>query len=325
LRARAALAGAAGLLAACDREKPPPPPPPAPPAAVAPVPAPAEPVPPAPPTSGWDADAGVALVVPDPDGGARLVAPGLADSAGVDTARGPAPALPAEVTLFAESGVVGQARAAPAEGGGGRCAAAPAVRLGLASGANALPAWTVGLAAAPGAAPPTALPLDSLDAVAGADSAALAAALTRLASALPAPGGVSAATRAALRGVPFRVRSARGFSPDARTRAVVAVLTRTMAQEAAPAADAVLLLAERPRNAGAGAWRTAYHERAAGREETLPAVHVLAAMRLAGDAPRAALVLGREDDAGTRYVLVERQAPGRWEARWTSTRVSCDR
>jgi hypothetical protein len=336
-RLAAPLLAAALALAACDREKPAPPPAAAPPVAAAPVPAPPAPdsAPPAPAT-GWDADAGVALVVPADDGGARLVVPGVADSAGVDTARGLAPALPAQVTLLAESGVVGQARAAAAEGAAGRCAAAPAVRLGAASGANALPAWTVGLATAPGGEAPSALPLDSADALAGADSAALAASLTRLAAALPPPRGVSAATGAALRGVPFRVRRARGFAPDGRTRAVVAVLTRTMNQEASPAADAVLLVAERPAGGGAsaggaptggaGRWRTAYSERAAGREETLPAVHVLAAVRLdgAGD-PRAALVLAREDDAGTRYVLLERREPGRWTARWTSARVSCGR
>jgi hypothetical protein len=105
-----------------------------------------------------------------------------------------------------------------------------------------------------------------------------------------------------------------------------------MNQEAAPAAEAVLLVAERPaggRVAGArpgagGRWRTVYSEQVAGREETLPAVHVLAAVRLdGGGEPRAALVVGREDDAGTRYGLLERPEAGRWTARWTSARVTC--
>jgi hypothetical protein len=267
-------------------------------------------------------------VVPGDDGSAFLVAPGAPDSAGVDTARGATPALPAQVALFAEHGGVGEARASAAggRGAGGRCAGWPQVRLGPASGANALPAWTVGLAVAPGGTPPAALPLDSLDVLAGPDSAALAASLTRLAAALPAPRGVSPATRAALRGVPFRVRRARGFAPDGKTRAVVAALTRTVNQEAAPAADAVLLIAERPAASGPDRWRTVYSERAAGREETLPAVKVLAAMRLKhAGAPRPALVVAREDDAGVRYALVEREAPGRWESRWTSARVDCGR
>ncbi len=330
-RRQALAAGLCALAAAvtgCDRDKPAAAPPPAPPPAVVPPTA-AEPPAPAPaPTTGWDAAAGVALVVPAGDGGALLVAPGRPDSAGVDTARGALPALPAQVALFSEHGVVGQARAsaAPAGEGGAACAAWPQVRLGPASGANVLPGWTVGLAVAPGSTPPAALPLDSLDALAGPDSAALAASLTRLAAALPPPTGVSAATRAALRGVPFRVRRARGFAPDGRTHAVVAALTRTVNQEAAPAADAVLLVAERPAASGPDRWRTVYSERAAGREETLPAVNVLAAMRLdGGDGPRAALVIAREDDAGVRYALLERAAPGRWESRWTSARVGCER
>lgn len=310
------------LTGACDREKPAAAPttPPAVAAAASPVVVDSVPTPA--PAVGWDADAGLALVVPSAEGGALLVVPGVADAAGLDTARAEArPTLPADVVLFAEHGLVGSARANMA---GAACAAWPRLRLGPTSGADALPEWKVGFAAAPGAEPPVALPLDSMDALAGPDSAALAASLTRLASALPAPTGVSAATGAALRGVPFRVRRARGFSPDARTRAVVAVLTRTMNQEAAPAADAVLLVAERPAGAGAERWRTAYSERSAGREETLPAVDVLAAVRIDGvGAPRAALVVAREDDAGVRYGLLERAAPGTWKRRWTSARVDC--
>jgi hypothetical protein len=109
----------------------------------------------------------------------------------------------------------------------------------------------------------------------------------------------------------------RGFAPDSLTEAVVAVLTRTMNQEAAPAADAVLLVAERPA-AGARAWRTAFVERATGPEEQLPATAVLAAVRLPG--PRAALVTAREGEDGTRYALVERAADGSWRPRWTSAR-----
>jgi hypothetical protein len=189
--------------------------------------------------------------------------------------------------------------------------------VGPASGADAVPAWTVGLVTAGGVSP-VPLPLRALDAVPGADSAALAAALTRLAAELPEASDVRPATRAALRGVPFRVRQMRGFAPDPRTEAVVAVLTRTVNQEAAPTADAVLLVAERPTAAGANTWRTAFVERATGPEEQLPATAVLAAVQLPG--PRAALVTAREGEDGTRYALVERAADGSWRPRWTSAR-----
>lgn len=325
--------------AACGRDTPAPAPPvtSAPPApAAAPVPA---PVPPPAAAVGWDAAAGVALVVPGPADDALLISPGAPDAAGVDTVRTPSAAalavLPADVALFAAQGLVGHARAVAAASGAATPAAGcggwgwPRVRLGPASGADVLPAWAVGFAAAPGTPAPVPLPLDSLDRLAGADSARLVAALTRLAAALPEPTSVDAATRAALRGVPFRVRRAREFAPDARTRAVVAALTRTMNHEAAPAADALLLVAERPANAGPDALRLAYSERAAGAEESLPAAEVLAAVRLGasgasdgstGLGPRAALVVGREADDGVRYTLLERAEPGRWRARWTSAR-----
>lgn len=296
----------------------------APPARVAP--------PPAAVAVGWDAAAGSALVVPGPADEALLISPGTADAAGVDTGRtAPATALavlPADVALYAAHGLVGHARATPTASAA-VCAGWPRVRLGPASGADVVPAWTVGFAALPGTVAPVPLPLDSLDLLAGTDSARLVAALTRLAAALPEPTGVDAATRAALRGVPFRVRRARSFAPDARTRAVVAVLTRTVNHEAAPAADALLFVAERSADAGPDALRLGYSERVAGAEESLPAADVLAAVRLgaggdgaggASAAPRAVLVVGREADDGVRYTLLERSAPGRWRARWTSAR-----
>lgn len=328
--------GVVGAIA-CGRDKPAPAPPVTSAPAVAPVlPAPVTP-PPVAAAAGWDAGAGAALVVPGPADDALLVSPGVADAAGVDTVRAaPAAALavlPVDVALFAPHGLVGHARATVTTSGSAMpattCAGWPRVRLGPASGADVVPAWTVGFAAAPGTPAPTPLPLDSLDRLAGADSARLVAALTRLAAALPAPTSVNAATRAALRGVPFRVRHAREFAPDAKTRAVVAVLTRTVNHEAAPAADALLLVAERPVAAGPDALRLVYSERAAGAEESLPAADVLAAVRLgagarseerAGPAPRAALVVGREADDGVRYALLERVEPGRWRARWTSAR-----
>jgi hypothetical protein len=268
-------------------------------------------------TLGWDAAAGSALVVPGSADDALLVVPGTPDAEGVDTAAADAPSLPAEAVLLGPGGMVGRARLAAADDGAAAlCAAGRRVRVGPAGGADALPEWTVGLVAAPGDGP-AALALEPLHERSGPDSAALAAALTRLAAALPDAPGVRPGTRAALRGVPFRVRHVRGFTVDSATRAVVAVLTRTVNQEAAPAGDAVLLVAERPA-AGADAWRTAYADRATGPEDALPATVVLAAVRLPG--PRAALVTAREDEDGTRYGLLERTGPGAWRPRWTSAR-----
>lgn len=272
-------------------------------------------------TSAWDAEAGVALLVPGDQGDVRLVVPGTGAGAPTDTVAGAADAvLPGEVLLLSRDGVAGRARATAAAGapGGGACASWPGARLGPASGADAQPQWTVGLVQpATGAAPIAALPLDSLHGLASADSATLAAAVTRLASALP----VDSAGRA-LRGLPFVVRAAGRFRPDSATEAVVAVLTRALAQEASPVGEVMLLVAERPAGAAAARWSTAYHERAVGHEEVLPAVEVLAAFRM-GEPGRAALVLARAGEEGSRYSLLERAAPGRWQVRWTSVARGC--
>ncbi|GLC24556.1 hypothetical protein [Roseisolibacter agri] len=319
-RARFVTAGVASLLAvaACERKSQP--------ERVDSV-IPAPPLPDAPPppapvaTSTWDAQAGLALVVPGEQGDVRLVVPGTGAGAPADTAAGAADAvLPGEVLLVSRVGVAGRARAEPVAAAptGSACGSWPAARLGPASGADAVPQWTVGLVQpAGGATPVAALPLDSLHGLSPADSASLAAAVTRLASELPA----DSASRA-LRGLPFVVRTAGRFRPDSTAETVVAVLTRALAQEASPIGEVILLVAERPLDLRTGRWATAYHERAVGREEVLPAAEVLAALRI-GEPGRPALVVARVGEDGSRYSLLERAAPGRWQVRWTSVARGC--
>lgn len=334
------LLGALALLAGCRRDEPERVPATMPPAARA-VDTPAAVPPPPAATGTWDGDAGLALVVPGADGQAHLVVPGIGDGASpADTAAGdPAAVLPAEVTLLGRGGLAGRARAegmGPAAG----CTGWPTVRLGPASGADALPAWTLGLARRPGATDPVPLPLDSLEGLGAGDSALVAAAVTRLAAAMPATTGRDGAR---LRGLPFVVRSARRFAPAPGTQAVVAVVSRALNQESAPVAEVAVLVAERtasgaggpgsapsagvvPAPAGPPAtgapWRLAYADRATGPEEQVPAFEVLAALG-AGTPARPALVLTREDERGTRYLLLERAAEGRWQLRWTSARAGC--
>lgn len=316
------------MLAACDRDRPP--------ARVdtptavasAPVPA-AGPAPAAAPTSRWDGEVGLALVVPGVDGEALLVVPGSgAPDAPADTTAG---ALDAStvgagmVALYGPAGAVGEARLTPVaiDGvapGARRCTPWPRARLGPAAGADAVPAWTVGLLRrGDAAAAPTALPLDSLAGLAGRDSAAVAATVTRLAAALPATQGAEAAR---FRGVPFAVRAARRFIPAPGTQGLVAVVGRALAQEAEPVAEEVLLVAER---AEGGEWRVGHAERVSGDEERLPAVSALAAFRL-GDASagRAVVVLGYEGgERGTHYAVLERTGPGAWRVRWASPTGGC--
>jgi hypothetical protein len=257
--------------------------------------------------------------------------PGTTSSASpADTAAGAATAaLPGEVVLYARGGRVGRTRAtaaaaAPGADGAG-CGRWPTVRLGAGGGTD-LPSWTLGLVAPAGATPPAALPLDSLEALGTADSALVAAAVTRLASTLPAVQGEDAAR---FRALPFVVKSARRFAADSGTEGIVAVLGRTLPQEASPLSEEVLLVAERTAGAAAGAaggsqapWTVAYSERASGREEAVATVDVLGALAI-GRPPRAALVLSREADRGSRYVLLERAAPGTWKVRWRSVYRGC--
>jgi hypothetical protein len=251
------------------------------------------------------------------------VVPGTGDgTAPGDTAAGAATeVLPGAVTLYGRGGLAGEARAVLAGQGPGEdgCASWPTVRLGPASGADAVPGWTLGLVHRAGEAPPSAITLDSLEALHGADSAGVAATVTRLAAALPATQRRRAGR---FHGLPFVVRSARRFAPAPGREAIVAVLGRALAQESAPQAEEVLLVAERP--AGGGTWSVAHSERVSGPEETLSAVEVLGALRVGdgGDA-RATLVLAYDLERGSRYALLERVGPARWRVRWTSVRRGC--
>ncbi|GJG86229.1 hypothetical protein tb265_14100 [Gemmatimonadetes bacterium T265] len=275
----------------------------------------------------WDDAAGLGLVVRVGSGAEMLVTPDVAEAQS-GTVRSAASAPGGGVVLFGRAGMLGHARADSAAGGAplaGGCATWSAVRLGPASGADAMPAWSVGFVVPPGSAQPSALPLDSLDVLSSRDSAALAAAVTRLAASLPDTGRGSA-RRPALRGVPFRVRDAHRFTLADGSGAVAAVLTRTVNTEAAPFAEQIFLVGE---HRAGRPWQLTYAESVAGAEESLPATDVLAAVQLPAGAAsalpngparpaRAALVLGREGDDGSRYTLLEREAPGRWRARWTS-------
>jgi hypothetical protein len=117
------------------------------------------------------------------------------------------------------------------------------------------------------------------------------------------------------------VRSARRFEPEPGIETVVAVLARTLGQEATPLGEHVLLVAER-RGGTRAPLVAAYHERSLGVEETLESNDVLAAVRLGADA-RPTLVLSREYYEGSAYTLLERERAGRWRVRWTSVYRGC--
>jgi hypothetical protein len=266
--------------------------------------------------SRWDSEAGTALLVPGEDGAVFVVVPGeSAEGSSTDRTAGSATdVLPADVALFARSGAVGRAKAVPAASAANSCDW-PSARLGPASGADVLPSWTIGFVG--GAPAPIAL--DSIESASAADSATLAATVTRLAGTLPDD------TVRAFHGVPFTVRSAYRFPIGDSREGLAAVLTRALNQEASPLSERVLLVAERPRpSAGASAapWLVAYHERVAGREDEVPATEILAAVAI-GPTRRPTLLLARSLTNGSQYALLERTGDLAWRARWTSAVRGC--
>jgi hypothetical protein len=300
-------------IAACERPAPAPPP-----DSVAPLPT----LPPESATAqadsrGWDAALGSALLVAaEASDSALVVLPYFGDSALAEAPPLDVTALRGmRIELFARAGIAGLATVSPASdtlylaGDGLSCTAWPTVRL---TGAPTSAGWTVGLAA--GLA--QAIPMDSVDGLAGADSARLVAEVARLASRLPDD------TVAAFRGLPFAVRVVRRFAPAPGVEALVAEVTRRINQEANPRMEHILLVAERDSGQTTGRYAAAYSERTAGTEETVESSDILAALLL-GSAGRPTIVLRREYTEGSAYTFLERTGPKRWRVRWTSAYTGC--
>ncbi|HLV25274.1 MAG TPA: hypothetical protein VKZ41_03095 [Gemmatimonadales bacterium] len=244
---------------------------------------------------------------------AVLVLPEYADSTLHElSARDPSRMAPLPVELFARRGKVSNATIVGAQSRGtDSCVEWPTAEVRLPDG-NVSQSWTVAIAA--GYA--TAIPLDSIESLASADSARLAAEVARLAS--MAPGD----TATAFEGIPYVVRSARRFQLDDSTEGISALVVRRISSEAMPLAEHVFMVAERDRNRPRAPWQLAYTERAIGTEESVQLMDVLAALRL-GDSSRPSLVVARDFGSRVTYSLLERQAEGRWVVRWSSATVGC--
>ena len=314
-------------LAACERSRE------APPVDTAAPPSPAPPAPPdsAAPTVGWDPGAGTALFVAGTTPREVVVVfPEFNDTTLTDTTTfdlGSVQSVPVE--LFSRTGVVGWAQlrsAAPPARSAAECTAWPTARVagvgGAASADSAPPAavstasppaapWTVAFVAGHA----TAIPLDSIEDDAPADSARLAAEVTRLAGTLPD-------ATPAFKGIPFSVRTARRFSPAPGVDAVVGQLVRKVNQEANPREEQTVVIGERLTGTRRAPYVVAYHERVEGLEETIETSDVLAAVRL-GPAATPTLVIGRDYGDGTAYALVERIGPAKWRLRWSSAYTGC--
>ena len=175
--------------------------------------------------------------------------------------------------------------------------------------------WTVGFTSGR----VSALALDSLENLAGSDSARLTADVARLASLVPED------TAKAFHGIPFFVRQVRRFRTSAGVEVLIANVTRRINQEANPREEQLLLVAERAGDSGAGSggsYTLGYHERVSGHEEAIETTDVLAAVMLGPSGPPA-IVLIRDYGDGTAYALLTRAATGGWRVRWSSAYAGC--
>lgn len=159
-----------------------------------------------------------------------------------------------------------------------------------------------------------AIVLDSIEAMPGADSAALAASLARMAATLPV---VSDPT---FRGLPFRVRSAYTFRLDS-IDVVIADVVRSVNEEANPRLEHLLIIGERPAGTK-GKYTLGYYSRTAGAEESTQATEVLAVVQI-GAEKRPAIVVNIEYDDGGKFGLIERTDSGEWRATWKSAYADC--
>jgi hypothetical protein len=156
--------------------------------------------------------------------------------------------------------------------------------------------------------------LDSIESLASADSAMLAASLAQTAATLPVSSDPT------FRKLPFRVQSAYTLRLDS-VEVVIADIVRTLNEEANPRIEHLLLIGERPIGSK-GKYAVGYFSRVAGPEETMQATEVLAAVRV-GASKTPAIVVSVESEDGVTLGLIERTGPGQWRTTWKSPYTTC--
>ena len=263
----------------------------------------------------WDPALGpVLLIAGNAPDTASVIFPAFSDSTLTDTTTFDTSTLSGfTVDLFSRAGRVGAGRvraaSAPSRQG---CVAWPEASLTMTETLPPDKGWTVAFAA--GRA--TAVALDSLETLAGADSARLTTEAARLASLAPAD------TSTAFHGIPFFVRQVRRFRIAAATDVLVANITRRINQEANPREEQLFFIAERDGSRPDSRYALAYHERVSGQEEAIETTDVLAALVLAPGATPA-IVLLRDYGDGSAYALLTRSAAGEWHIAWSSAYTGC--
>lgn len=159
-----------------------------------------------------------------------------------------------------------------------------------------------------------AVPLDSIEALSARDSLARAITAATLAARAPYD------TSEALRGIPYVVRGAWEFAPGAGRRGLVAIVSRTLALEADPRSEQVLLFAER--ESDTAEWKALLSERRAGPEGEVDTDDILAAIRFT-ESGRIGVIVERVGASDRQIVLYARSSDGTWTRRWSISLVSC--
>lgn len=243
----------------------------------------------------WASELGLLLVVPsDTSSAAVVIYPDF-----------PSPRLVASapLTLIGVTGDTAVTRARLVATESEQCGGAPLIEL---TDAVSRP-WSIGLLRTT----TTPLHMDSIEALASADSTRLAADLAAAGSAL------TVEDETPFKGLPFTVLGAHRLSVDS-VDVVAAHVVRRLPQEASPLEEHLFFILERRKGAPRAAWTTAYAQRSEGTEDTAEHFSVLAAAR---SGTRTLLVLARDQLERTRFEVLERAADGTWRSRWSRTLV----
>ena len=265
--------------------------------------------------SPWDSSAGPALFVAgSTPTEAFLIAPEFTHTAALDSVRPDSTSIRAlRIDLFGSGKKVGTARVVSmaASTRTDSCRTWPITRLEFISGdSGSVEPWNVAFESGHASEPV----IDSIEGLATADSAKLAADIARIASALPGD------TSAAFRGLPFVVNKAwRARLTNGQTL-LAAVVVRNVNQEANPRQERIFLIAERD-SAATARFIPHYTERKVGLEETLETTDPIAIVLLGVD-HHPAVIIARDAGHGLSYALIERTA-GQWQRRWASTYAGC--
>lgn len=267
-----------------------------------------------PEVSAWDTTAGTALFVAgETPQEALVIAPRYTTDTALDSAVGDSARFESiRLDLFRSGQRVGSALIASLAGSHrtDSCRTWPTARLRPAAGDTATGPWTVAFEAGHAAT----ISIDSIEVLASADSARLAADVARLASALPGD------TSAIFRGLPFVVTKAwRSHIPGGQSL-LTAIVVRNVNQEANPRQERILVIAERD-SLPSAKYAARYSERTVGLEETLETTDPIGILLLGVDR-HPTVIISRDSGNGVAYGLVERLG-GQWQRRWTSTYAGC--